>query len=273
MDAPLVTGRYFEAPRWHDGALWLVDSLARTLLRVRDGKAVIVCALPDVPAGLGFLPDGTPIVTAMFTRRLLRCTDGEATVHADLADVARGTIDDMIVDAAGVCYVGDLGFDLMRGVPPDARGGLVRVTRDGRAERVADDLWFPNGIAVADGRIVVAETNGDSLAELVIGADAAVTLGRRLGPIGEPDGVCLDSAGGAWVAAFKEDAIVRIDPDGRETERIAVPGRGIACVLGGGDRRTLFCVSAETSHEDLRRGRSTSRIDTVRVAVPGAGAP
>jgi sugar lactone lactonase YvrE len=27
-------GRYFEGPRWHDGRLWFVDCMARTLLSV-----------------------------------------------------------------------------------------------------------------------------------------------------------------------------------------------------------------------------------------------
>jgi hypothetical protein len=30
----LDDGRYFEAPRWHDGRLWLVDAAARTLIAV-----------------------------------------------------------------------------------------------------------------------------------------------------------------------------------------------------------------------------------------------
>ncbi len=53
-----------------------------------------------------------------------------------------------------------------------------------------------------------------------------------------------------------------------------MPGRrALACALGGADRRTLFCLSAETSYEELRKGRSTSRIDVVEVDTPGDGCP
>ena len=63
-----------------------------------------------------------------------------------------------------------------------------------------------------------------------------------------------------------------LSPD--ELQRIGVPGRrAIACVLGGEERRTLFCLSAATSHEELRQRKSSARIDVVEVEVAGAGNP
>src|SRR5437762_812912 len=178
--AALTTGRYFEGPRWRDGFLWLVDSLARTVLRIDSaGHCETLWEVPDVPAGMGFLPTGETVVTAMFQRSLLRHSNGRVTTYADLSKVARGTIDDMIIDREG----------------------------------------------------------------------------------------------GVWVGAFKEDSVVRVDREGHMTDRIALPGRGIACALGGADRRSLFCISAQTTHEGLARGESTSRVDMVRVAIPGAGHP
>jgi sugar lactone lactonase YvrE len=77
-----------------------------------------------------------------------------------------------------------------------------------------------------------------------------------------------------WVAAFEEDAFIRLDASGRELQRIEVPGRrAIACVLGGPERRTLFCLSAATSHEELRQRKSSARIDVVDVEIAGAGYP
>ena len=89
-----------------------------------------------------------------------------------------------------------------------------------------------------------------------------------------PDGICLDHERAVWVAAFDEDAFIRLNRDGRELQRIEVPGRrAIACALGGPERRTLFCLSAATSYEELRRGKSSARIDAVDVEIPGAGYP
>jgi sugar lactone lactonase YvrE len=89
-----------------------------------------------------------------------------------------------------------------------------------------------------------------------------------------PDGICLDQQAAVWVAAFEEDAFIRLDAHGRELQRIEVPGRrAIACALGGTERRTLFCLSAATSHEELRQRKSSARIDVVDVEVAGAGYP
>ena len=272
----LATGRYFEAPRWRDGFLWLVDSLARTVSRIdSNGHCETLCEVPDVPAGLGFLRTGEAVVTAMFQRSLFKYSDGRVTNYVDLSKVARGTIDDMIIDGQGRSFVGDLGFDLRLGVPAGATGGLVFVTADGVARIGATGLRFPNGIAIsADNRnLIVAESNGDCLSQFEVDSDGALTFRRRFAHVGEPDGICLDREGGVWIGAFKEDAVIRVDRDGHITDRIALPGRGIACTLGGEDRRSLFCISAQTTHEDLVRGVSTSRVDMIRVSIPGAGHP
>ena len=49
-----------------------------------------------------------------------------------------------------------------------------------------------------------------------------------------PDGICLDHEGAVWVAAFEEDAFIRVASDGRELQRIEVAGRrALACAFGG----------------------------------------
>ena len=96
----------------------------------------------------------------------------------------------------------------------------------------------------------------------------------RFGSMKSPDGICLDQEGAVWVAAFEEDAFIRLDASGREWQRIEVPGRrALACTLGGAERKTLFCLSAATSYEELRQRKSSSRIDVVDVEIAGAGYP
>jgi sugar lactone lactonase YvrE len=271
-------GRYFEGPRWHDGRLWFVDCMARTLLSISPagelkGHASVT---DDTPCGLGVLPNGDIMVLTMFRKRLLRFAAEKLSLYADLSQLATGTIDDMIVDGQGRAYVGDLGFNLP---PPEGRGAVGRiilVTPDGDARVVADGLRFPNGIAVSSDhrRLVVAEMDGACLADYDIAPDGGLSLRGRLGRINDPDGICLDRDGAVWVASFTEDAFIRIGRDGEERERIVVPGRrALACALGGADRRTLFCLSAETSYEELRKGKSASRIDVVEVETPGDGYP
>jgi sugar lactone lactonase YvrE len=270
-------GRYFEGPRWHAGRLWFVDCMARTLLSlVPSGACEQHAKFDDTPCGLGFLPDGRLIVLTMFKKHLLAYSNGELSLYADLSDIATGTIDDMIVDGLGRAYVGDLGFDLP---PPPERGAVGRiilVMPDGARRVVAEGLRFPNGIAVShqNDRLVVAEMDGACLADYDIAADGGLKLRGRFGSMKTPDGICLDADGAVWVAAFEEDAFIRLDREGRELQRIDVPGRrALACVLGGPERRTLFCLSAATSYEELRQRKSSSRIDAVEVEIAGAGNP
>ena len=134
---------------------------------------------------------------------------------------------------------------------------------------------FPNGIAVSadNSRLVVAEMDGECLAEYDIEADGGLSFRRWFGNIKAPHGICLDREAAVWVASF-EDAFIRIGRVGEELQRMEVPGRrAIACVLGGPERRTLFCLSAATSYEELRQRKSSARIDVIDVEIPGVGYP
>jgi sugar lactone lactonase YvrE len=280
-EAGLITlldgGRYFEGPRWHDGRLWFVDCMARTLLSVNlSGERQEHATFDDTPCGTGILPDGRIVVLTMNKKQLLVFADGRLSPYADLTSVAKGTIDDMIIDGQGRAFIGDLGFHMPP--PPDrgAVGRIILVMPDGSTRVVAEGLRFPNGIAVSADhkRLVVAEMDGATLADYDIETDGALRLRGRLGKMNAPDGICLDRDGAVWVASFTEDAFIRIGRSGEELQRIAVPGRrALACALGGQDRKTLFCLSAATSYEELRQRKSSSRIDVVAVATEGSGFP
>jgi sugar lactone lactonase YvrE len=277
LEPILDNGRYFEAPRWHDGRLWLVDAGARTLLRLaRNGSAELVCIVEGVPAGLGFLPNGDPVVTDMHGRSLMRCVEGKPVRHVDLSSLT-GTIDDMTIDAKGRAYVGDLGFDLKaEGIKYGPHGRLILVDPAKEPRVVADGLDFPNGIAISgDGhRLVVAETNAGCLACYSVRADGSLVFERRIGAFKTPDGLCFDREGALWVSLLDESSFVRVDSDGRVIERIPVPGRrGIACVLGGTDRRTLYCISMETQQSAPAGSKPRSFLESTVVDVPGVGWP
>jgi sugar lactone lactonase YvrE len=230
----------------------------------------------DTPCGLGILPDGRIVVLTMHRKRLLAYADGALSLYADLSALAKGTIDDMIIDGLGRAYVGDLGVDMPPPADRGAVGRILLVMPDGAARVVADGLRFPNGIAVSADhrRLVVAEMDGACLADYDIAPNGELKLRGRLGSMKSPDGICLDREGAVWVAAFEEDAFIRLDRSGGELQRIEVPGRrALACALGGTERKTLFCLSAATSYEELRQRNSSARIDVVDVEIAGAGYP
>jgi sugar lactone lactonase YvrE len=270
----LDNGRYFEAPRWRDGRLWLVDSVARTLLTLGpDGSATTACAVAGFPAGLGFLNGGAAIVTDMFRRALVRCEAGVAVDHADLSSIAAGTIDDMVIDGRGRIYVGDLGLDMAAGWLSGPYGRIILLAPGEPARIVADGLNFPNGIAVSDDHrtLVVAETSGGCLTRYRMGEDGSLQFTDRFAEIETPDGICFDREGAIWASLLDPAAFVRVARDGKILDRIPVPRgrRAVACVLGGEQRRMLYCISTEGRTPKEYR----SYLDATPVEVPGAGYP
>jgi sugar lactone lactonase YvrE len=182
----------------------------------------------------------------------------------------------MTVDKTGRAYVGDLGFDLKSGIKNGPYGRIVLVEAGREPQVVADGLNFPSSIAISeDGRqLVVAETNGDCLARFHIGADGSLEFDCRFGKFCAPDGICMDRDQAVWVRLLDESAFVCVAPDGRILDRIAVPGRrGVACVLGGHDRKTLLCVSMDPHRGNEAGPKPQSYVDTAVVEVPGAGYP
>ncbi|MBN8871552.1 MAG: SMP-30/gluconolactonase/LRE family protein [Rhodospirillales bacterium] len=280
MSAPqtLLDGLTFaEGPRWRDGRLWFSDFYSQRVIALGlDGAAETVLRVPENPSGLGWLPDGTLLVVSMNDRRLMRWRDGALTLHADLSAIAGGPCNDMLVDTAGRAYVGNFGYERFAGEGPRA-ARLARVDPDGSVTVAADDLLFPNGtVLTPDGRtLIIGETMGNRLTAFTVQADGGLTDRRTWAAVSDlfPDGICLDADGAIWVADPRGNRVVRVREGGTITDTIPLPGRNAyACMLGGEDRRTLFICTAPGSGPE-RAGKTDGKIETVRVAVPGAGLP
>jgi sugar lactone lactonase YvrE len=269
---------YPEAPRWRNGRLLVTDMIARTVLAIDpSGRADVVFALSEESGGLGFLPDGRLLVATVGDRRVLRLDADGLHLHADISALEPAGLNDMVVDAGGRAYVTGFGFDVFRNHPYQT-AGIYLVTPEGEAREVATGLLFPNGVAITpDGStLLVAETIRGSIAAFTIEADGSLSGWRNFLNLGEnrPDGICLDADGAVWVSSLISGVFQRVLPGGEVTHEIRVGERwAVACMLGGEDRRTLYLCSAETNYQDRLRGVSRGRIETVQVAVPGAGWP
>ena len=275
---PLLEGLAFpEGPRWHDGRLWFSDMHDHRVVAVDPGgHAETIVQVPNRPSGLGWLPDGRLLVVSMTDRRLLRL-EGKALIeHADLSALASFHCNDMVVDAQGRAYVGNFGFDLDAQETP-IPAALVLVTPDGGAKLAAEDLMFPNGTVITpDGRtLIVGESFGARLTAFDVASDGSLSnrreWARTEGAV--PDGICLDEEGAIWVASPISAEVLRVREGGEVTDRVKVETQAFACMLGGGDGRTLFICTAASSNPEECRSRASGRIETLQVAVPGAGLP
>ena len=275
---PLVDGLVFpEDPRWHDEKLWFSDIHAQRVMTVDSaGRTDTVVDVPDLPSGLGWLPDGRLLMVSALERRLLGWTPRGLTEVADLRPFAPYPCNDMVVDSHGRAYVGHLGYDVFGGQPL-APGTILLAQMDGSVQVVAKGLHFPNGtVLTPDGStLVVSETYAGRLTAFRVTEDGSLR-GRRVWASLEgrvPDGICLDAEGAVWVASPATNEVVRVCEGGAITHRIPCSLRPYACMLGGEDRCTLFVLLAATDVPEEARALKSGRIETVPVTVPGVGLP
>ena len=269
---------FLEGPRWRDGLLWVSDVNDKKVYTISpQGERKVMAEVSNRPSGIGFLPDGTPLVVSMRDNTLRRIEGNELPVHGDVSALVKGEINDMVVDKKGNAYVGSMGYDLFRG-EKFAPGTIVLVKPDGSVREVADGLHFPNGPVVSpDGKmLVVAESWGKRLSAFTIEDDGSLSNRRVFADLGDytPDGITLDEEGGIWLAAFANDAFVRVKDGGEITDVIEVPDRrAVACTLGGDDMKTLYCLTFDGQMSDIGKGKRASRIETMRVDIAGSGSP
>ena len=269
---------FVEGPRWHGDRLYFSDMGSKQVLSVDvDGKVEEVAVIDARPSGIGWLPDGRMIVVSMNDRRVVRQeADGTIVEHADISGLAAAPCNDMVVDGRGNAYVGNPGYDMRNPPNPLPAAQVVLVRSDGSAQVVDDQVLFPNGSVVTadNSTLIVGETMGRKLTAWNIGADGTLSNRRTFAdvPGRAPDGIALDAEGAIWMADAQGDACVRVKEGGEVTDVVEV-GRGcFACALGGPDRRTLFLLTGEGFSGEAMRKR-TGAIETVQVAVPGAGYP
>lgn len=275
-----VSGLGFgEAPRWHSGALWLSDIARRAVLQIDalSGAVERVLTTPGEPSGLGWLPDGSMLVVQMEEHEVLRWDGSTLQLYARTGAFSRARLNDMVVATDGRAWLSNMGFDYES--EPARATTLVGLDPQGVAHAAAMDLWCPNGMAIAPSgnQLIVGQSASREVLAFDIGPDGRLDGRRVFGTLPEgacSDGLCMDAAGAVWIASPITREFLRMEPGGTITDRVPTPERyAIACVLGGQDRRTLFCLTAATLSLHAARGTSESRVERVRVTVPGAGTP
>jgi sugar lactone lactonase YvrE len=278
----LVTGRgLLESPRWHGDRLYFSDWSAGEVLSVDlDGRSEVVAKVKSLPLCTAFLPDGRMVIVSSADGQLLRREpDGSLVTHADLGQPGWN---DIVVDGRGNAYVNRVGFNPTAG--EEFRPGFVHlVSADGSVRQVADDIAFPNGMAVTadNSTLIVADSyrhhlvafdiNGD------IDGDGSLSNRRIWADLGDdvPDGICIDEQNAVWYADVPHQRCVRVAAGGRIAATVELDRGGFACALGGPGGRTLFIVAAQwqgmTSSEMVAPG--SGQLLALDVDVPGAGWP
>jgi sugar lactone lactonase YvrE len=253
-----------ESPRWHDGRFWMCDWLAgEVLVFSPEGSREVVTRVEGMPFSIDWLPDGRLVTTTPTGVRV----GAALTPHGTPAQ----PFNELVVDAAGRIWV-----DMPGSAPwdPERRPGIVAVVNpDGTTHTVADDVWFPNGMAVLDeSTLLVAESHADRVTAWTITDDGRLRHRRvwaDLGAGSAPDGICLDAEGMLWYASVPGRRCVRVAEGGQVLGVVEADRGCFACMLGGDDGRTLFIVANRYGSQ----GASDGLVLTQHVDVPHAGRP
>ena len=274
----LLTGRgLLESPRWHGDRLYFSDWSAGEVLAVDlAGRSEVIARVRSLPLCTAWLPDGHLVIVSSPDGRLLRREpDGSLVTYANLG---RPGWNDIVVDGRGHAYVNGAGFNPMAG--EEFRPGSVHlVTADGSVRQVADDIAFPNGMAVTadNSTLIVADSYRHQLVGFDIGADGGLSGRRVWADLGDgtPDGICTDAQDAVWYADVPNRRCVRVAAGGIVLQTVDLDRGGFACALGGPEGTTLFIVAAEwrgmTESEMVPPG--SGQVLTIDVEVPGAGWP
>jgi sugar lactone lactonase YvrE len=273
----LAAGIVFgESPRWHEGRLWFSDWGAHQVIALGvDGSREVVCEVPSFPMCIDFLPDGRLLVVDSARRRLLRREpDGTLVTLAELISLADKPWNDIVVDARGNAYVNSIGFEFPAEDP--APGLVAVVAPDGAVRQVADDLAFPNGMALTDDgtTLLVAESYGEQVTAYDIETTGDLTHRRvwAATPGHHPDGICLDAEGALWYADVATGTCTRVREGGEVLGNVTLDRGAFACALSRDDGEPRLYVVGQQWGGDPAAG-PTGQVVVFPAPASGAGRP
>ena len=254
-----------ESVRWHDGRLWFCDWGAGSVIRVDSGAPTVVAQVRGLPFCIDWLPDGTLLTLDGPAARLLR--DGGD--YADLSDIdGEHPWNDIATDSRGNAFVNNIGYDFPGGAP--APGLIAVVTPEGKARPVADDLLFPNGMAVTpdDRTLIVAESHGARLTAFDIAPDGGLSHRRVWAdlPGDAPDGITIDATGAVWYASVPAQHCRRVREGGEVLATIPLPDGVFDCAITE-DQQTLYAVTADYTDPQAMFTGQTGRLFAIPLAT------
>ena len=238
---------YCEGPTWMDGDVFFCSD---GLLRV--DKAGKVHRHADLaPAGTLRGRNGALLICDNKHKAILRLTrKGRLEVLAEkFDDKPLRSLNDLTIDSRGNLFWTDPVNSSLK----NRTGHVFRLRTDGRVDRAATGMAFPNGLDVdpAGKNLFVIESITKKILRFPLRADG--TLGQpvlfyNLGGSGG-DGCAFDATGNLWVADFhrpetKRGRLTVLSPAGKLLGTLDSPARSLTNLTFGGPKLDeLFCTT------------------------------
>lgn len=235
-----------------DGSLWVVELKGESLIRLQGGhlRRYHVGGQPngiaiDAEGCIWFCDSGQKAI-----RRFNPVTAQTETVAQEVNGEPLNEPNDLTFDETG-----NLLFTCPGNSRREPTGYVCVRTPEGRIHKIADRLYFPNGLSLtpAGDELIVAETYRHRLwrgrwnAQTTEWTNPRVwcDIGGPDGP-GGPDGMAFDRAGNLYVAVYGTGEIRVVGPAGDITGRIPLPGQNPTnCAVDPSGRLGLVVTEAQ----------------------------
>lgn len=258
-----------EGALWHPerGQFFWFDILGRRLLSQDADGGPLDWAFSEMASAAAWIDRNRLLVATETGLSVLDLRDGGRERVMDLeAKNAATRSNDGRADRQGGFWIGTMG----KAAEPGA-GAIYRFYR-GKIRRLVDTITIPNAICFSpDGRMAhYADTDRRIVWRQPLDKDGW-PMGERqiwldLSAQGwSPDGAVIDAGGGFCCALWGQGAVVRFDPDGRQTHRWDVAGRHSSCPAFGGPGLSHLLVTT------AREGIDTPDSDQGRTFVLQSG--
>lgn len=275
--------KFTEGLRWHDNQLWFCDLWAKKVYRSNNkGTYINVIELEDEPVGLGWLSDGTLLITSLFKRELLAYQENSLSLYKDLQCSAPGYCHDFTVSKNDYIYLSASGFYPAYQVKP-VPSNILMITPDKELRIAATDVGYPNGIVLCDDdkKLIVAETFAGRIITFELNSQHELTnrcelvafdqkgfqvdFDRNAVPIDlerhYPDGISYNQQKRElWVASPGKKEILCLNSMGEIIKTVHTLSIPFDCALGGSNQDILFIASS-----DLRKDADTGKIEYVKL--------
>lgn len=255
----------------------------------------------DVIAGgiHGVTPDGTPFGSfnegRMWTGGIMMNTDGSVLSTGQggimwnnpdsgksgwLLDELDGKpingVNEMWPDGTGGIYFGTNDIEMVIAAKDTRPTAIYRLTVDRKVIKLADDIYFSNGIAFdsSRGKFYCSDTFRTSWV-WDVQEDLSLANRRELYAKEDCDGMALEANGNILITGFRSPGtITRVTPEGNELPPLKTPpGSTTQIRFGGDDQRDYYInVVPADGGDSLKEGKplsGSSRLYRGRSQVPG----
>lgn len=185
-------------------------------------------------------------------------------------------INEMWPDGTGGMFIGTNDIEMIIEGKPTRPTKLYRLTPDGEVIKLAEDIYFTNGIAYdPDHRRFYCNDTFHCTWAFDVADDLTLSNRRRLLEKEDVDGMSLDSQGNVWITGFRSQYLTRLAPDGTEIGRAPTPPGSITQVRFGGAEGLdyFFNVVPADGGDTLKEGGEITQHNSVlyrgRSDVPG----